>query len=149
MMAGRLDIAGHRARAEGFRAALVRWHPHCALVEVVETGETLDAAAAHLRRLLRDRPCLRGIYLGSVGSAGLVRALEDLGLSAQIRLITHELTPNRRALLGQRKLSAVIDQAPLTEVRLAGEAMARLLGRMPGRAQSVSTDIRIFMPESC
>jgi LacI family transcriptional regulator len=149
MMAGRLDIAGHRARAEGFRAALARWHPQCALVEVVETGETLDAPAAHLRRALRDRPGLRGIYLASVGSAGLVRCLEELGLSGQIRLITHELTPNRRALLAQRKLSAVIDQAPLTEVRLAGEAMARLLGRMPGTAQSISTEIRIYMPENC
>ncbi|MCY1312245.1 hypothetical protein D9M70_626500 [compost metagenome] len=73
--------------------------------------------------------------------------LERLNRARDMAIITHELTPNRRRLLKERKLSAVIDQKPLLETRLALEAMARLLGRLPGVAESAITESQIFMPE--
>jgi LacI family transcriptional regulator len=148
MIAGLLDIAGHRAREAGFRDILAERHPQCALVSVLETGEDPAVAGRMTAGAFRQDPGLRGLYHTSVGALSIVQALERIGRLADTVVITHELTPNRRRLLLERRIDAVIDQGPLFEAQLAVETMARLLGRLPGEATSVSTGIQIFMPEN-
>jgi LacI family transcriptional regulator len=62
--------------------------------------------------------------------------------------ITHELTDNRRTLLRERAIDAVIDQNPALEARVAVETIARLLGRLEGEPVTTVTDIRIYMAEN-
>lgn len=147
MMAGLLGISGQRAREAGFRAVLTDHHPACRLVTVIETGEDHAAAGRLAEVAFRNDPDLRGIYHTSVGALPIVETLERLG-RREVEVITHELTPNRAMLLRQRRISAVIDQKPVLEARQAVETMARLHGRLPGEAASISTDIQIFMPEN-
>lgn len=147
MVAGLLDNAGQRARAAGFRALLAERHPGLDLARILETGEDPAAAARVTEAALRQDPGICGIYHASAGALPIAEALDRLGRRG-MAFITHELTPNRRQLLQQRRLSAVIDQKPLLEARLAVEMMARLLGRLPGTAESVTTETQIFMPET-
>lgn len=147
MMAGFLGISGQRIREAGFRAVLTDHHPSCRLVTVIETGEDHAAAGRLAEVAFRNDPDLRGIYHTSVGALPIVETLERLGRRG-VEIITHELTPNRRMLLRQRRISAVIDQKPLLEARLAVQTMARLHGRLPGEPGSISSDIQIFMPEN-
>jgi LacI family transcriptional regulator len=78
----------------------------------------------------------------------VVSALQRLGRIENTVVVTHELTPNRRMLLKSRKINAVIDQRPFLEARLAVETVAKLLGRLPGEAVSIATDIQIFLAEN-
>lgn len=148
MVAGTLHNHGQRRRASGFRDVLRERHPDTRLVRVLETGEDGDTAGRMVEIALREQPEIRGIYHSSAGALQISQALEWSRRAHDTVFITHELTPNRRALLAARKLHAVIDQKPLLEARLAVEGMARLLDRLPGEAGSTTTEIQIFMPEN-
>lgn len=144
VLIGRFDMPGHSARANGCLEVLAERHPGMRVAEVCETGEDGGTAGQLTARALRANPALRGVYLCSTGSGEVVAAIAG----RPVAVITHELTPDRRALLRARRLQAVIDQKPMLEARLAVETMARLLGRLEGEAGSIATDIQIFMPES-
>jgi len=148
VVAGSHDITGHREREAGFRDIMTERYPECSLAVVLETGENQDEAGRVVEIAFRDDPGLRGIYHLSAGALPIVSALQRLGRIDNTVVITHELTPNRRMLLKSRKINAVIDQRPLLEARLAVETIAKLLGRMPGEAVSISTDIQIFLAEN-
>ena len=68
-------------------------------------------------------------------------------------IITHELTPDRRRLLKEGALDAVIDQNPEHEAMVAVRAMANHFGRMTKEvgndSDATRTEIRIFMRENC
>jgi LacI family transcriptional regulator len=148
ILIGRFDMPGHGARSGGFIDLLAERHPHIRVADVQETHEDRAVAAAMALRAARSNPDLRGIYLCTTGCAELVAALAPIRQARQIAIVTHELTPERRALLRARKVQAVIDQKPMLEARLAVETMARLIGRLDGEAGSIATEIQIFMPES-
>lgn len=148
VVAGSRDITGHREREAGFRDIMTERYPECSLAVVLETGENQEEAGRVVEIAFRDDPGLRGIYHLSAGALPIVSALQRLGRTDNTVVITHELTPNRRMLLKSRKINAVIDQRPLLEARLAVETIAKLLGRMPGEAVSISTDIQIFLAEN-
>ncbi len=148
MVAGRLDFPGHRARARGFSDVLAEHHPHCRVAELVETNESDAVTEERVHEALKARPTIRGIYHISVGAVGVVRSLERLGRAGDVAVITHEATPERRKLLKERRIHAVIDQKPLLEARLAVRTMAQLLGRLDGEPRSIYTDIQIFMAEN-
>lgn len=148
VLIGRFDMPGHGARSSGFIDLLAERHPTIRVSEVLETHEDKSAAAAMALRAARISPDLRGIYLCTTGCKDLVTALQPIRQTRPIAVITHELTPDRRAMLKARKVQAIIDQKPMLEARLAVETMARLVGRLEGEAGSVATEIQIFMPES-
>lgn len=148
MLRGLRENAGQRAREQGFRAVCAERFPSVALTLVLETGEDPEEAGRLVEVAFRQNPGLAGIYHSSAGAPFVVAALERLGRAADTVIISHELTPNRQALLRARKLSAVIDQKPHLEARLAVETMARLLGRLPGEAGSQTTGIQIFLAEN-
>jgi LacI family transcriptional regulator len=148
LVAGSRDITGHREREVGFRAIMTERYPGCSLAAVLETGENQEEAGRVVEIAFRDDPGLRGIYHLSAGAMPIVSSLQRLGRIDDTVVITHELTPNRRMLLKSRKINAVIDQRPLLEARLAVETIAKLLGRLPGEAVSIATDIQIFLAEN-
>jgi LacI family transcriptional regulator len=147
MILGLAGLRGHREREVGFRSVLAEFHPETRLTAVFESREDPERAGLIVQRALRDDPQLRGIYLCTTGSRAVVGSLRRLGRSDTV-LIVHELTDNRRALLRERAIDAVIDQNPALEAQLAVETMARLLGRLEGDPVTVFTDIRIYMPEN-
>ncbi|MTE01611.1 substrate-binding domain-containing protein [Paracoccus sp. YIM 132242] len=148
VLIGRFDMPGHGARSGGFIDVLAGRHPAVRVCDVLETHEDKATAAALALRAARANPDLRGIYLCTTGCSELVAALAPLRRSRPIAVVTHELTPQRRALLTTRQVQAIIDQKPMLEARLAVETMARLIGRLEGEAGSIATGIQIFMPES-
>lgn len=148
MVAGLLSLSGQRARAAGFREVLAERHPATRLAAVLESGEDGERAGRLAHRALQARPAARGLYLTSAGAGPVVAALRRLGRAEDTVLITHELTPDRRALLRERAIDAVIDQNPEWEARVAVETVARLLGRLEGEVADVFTDIAIHTAET-
>jgi LacI family transcriptional regulator len=148
MIAGLLAMVGHREREAGFRAVLAEHHPACRFAGVLESREDIDGAGHLVLDAMRANPAIRGLYHASAGARPVVEALRALGGPARIIFITHELTEDRRVLLRERAIDAVIDQDPEAEVRVAVETMARLLGRLDGVPDSTVTPIRIYTPEN-
>ena len=150
MIAGLLSIEGQKQRESGFRDVLRERYPLCRLASVLESGESAERAGLLALQVLKENPAIRGVYHASAGALEVVKALRALGREKDVVLITHELTAERRALLQQRAIDAIIDQNPEDETRMATETMARFLGRLEGEASSVITSIQIYTPgESC
>ncbi len=147
MIAGLLSLIGNEEREMGFRSVLRERHPKCRVAVVLESGERAERAGELSRDALLANPDIRGIYSISSGADGVVAALKAL-TREDVVFITHELTPDRRDLLRQGLIDAIIDQNPEFEVRTAIETMARLTGRLEGELAPTITPVHIHIIEN-
>ncbi len=97
---------------------------------------------------LKRNPNIRGVYNASAGAQAVVNALNALGKRDEIIFITHELTDDRRRLLREGMIDAIIDQDPALEVRTAVEAIAAHFGRRDRPPASLITPIHIHTIEN-
>jgi LacI family transcriptional regulator len=82
-------------------------------LEVLQSLETHGSAATLrqvVREMLANAPAVRGIYAMGDGNRALTQVLDDMGLSGQLTVICHELTPHVRMALIQGRITAVITQ---------------------------------------
>ncbi|WP_138471751.1 LacI family DNA-binding transcriptional regulator [Poseidonocella sp. HB161398] len=149
VIAGLLSMIGHEQREQGFRAVLAERHPACSVAAVVESREDSGRAGELVFRALRDRPDLRGIYNASAGSREVADAIRAAGRARDLVVITHELTEDRRKLLREGLIDAVIDQNPALEVRMAVEVLAARFGRLDKGPATTLTPVQIHMVETC
>ncbi len=147
MIAGLLSLIGNEEREMGFRSVLRERHPNCRVALVLESGERAERAGELTRDALSANAGLRGIYSISSGAEAVVAALKALKREDAV-FIMHELTPDRRDLLRQGLIDAIIDQNPEFEVRTAVETMARLTGRLEGDGPPTITPVHIHTIEN-
>lgn len=147
---GMRRIVGHEEREIGFRSALRERFPACRIVAGLESGEDRERAGEVVNEALNDHSSVRGIYNISDGNTAIVRSIRSMGLENRIVLITHELTPDRRVLLRDGMLDAVIDQNPRLEARRALEALMRHFRRADAeRPVEAYTEFNIYIRENC
>jgi LacI family transcriptional regulator len=148
MVIGLASKRGHREREIGFRSVLAEYYPDTVVAGVIETREEPDRAGLLVDRALTSAPDIRGIYHCTAGTQQVVDALRRRRQKGRTVLVVHELTANRRLLLRQRAIDAVIDQHAALEAQVAVETMARLLGRMGGDPISTVVEMRVYLPEN-
>lgn len=149
MIAGMLSMIGHEEREMGFRSVLRERHPQCRLIEVLQSLEQGERAGDLVYRTLKRNPGVRGLYNASAGAQPVVDAILALGRRDEVIFITHELTEERRKLLRDGLIDAVIDQNPEVEVRTAVEVLAAYFGRIEAPPRTTITPIQIHMIENC
>lgn len=149
VISGMLSMIGHEEREMGFRAVLRERYPQCKIAEVLESMEREERAGDLVFDALKDNPRIRGVYNVSAGAQSVVNALKSLGKSREVAFITHELTADRRRLMRDGMIDAIIDQNPATEVRTAVEALAAYFRRKDEPPASLITPIQIHMIENC
>ena len=143
-------MIGHEEREMGFRSVLRERFPGCTITDSLESGENQVRAGEVVYQALRKNPGIRGIYNISVGNAAIAKVIRSLGLAHPIVLITHELTPERRQMLREGRLDAVIDQNPRLEAQRALEVLGRHFQRIEIESQPEDyTPFNIFIPENC
>jgi LacI family transcriptional regulator len=147
MIAGLLSLIGNEEREMGFRSVLRERYPECRVAVVLESQERAERAGELVRDALTANPNIRGVYNVSAGAPVVVAALRALKRE-DVVFITHELTPDRRALLRQGLIDAIIDQNTEFEVRTAVETMARLTGRLEGASDNTITPVHIHTIEN-
>ncbi len=148
VIAGLLSMIGHEEREMGFRAALRERYPWRRISDVLESREKSERAGDLVFDALKRNPNIRGVYNASAGAQAVVDALNALGKRDKIIFITHELTEDRRRLLHEGMIDAIIDQDPALEVRTAVEAIAAHFGRRDRPPASLITPIHIHTIEN-
>lgn len=136
-------------REIGFRATLAQRYPQCRLLQVLEAQERPELAGALVARTLRSFPQVRGIYNLAAGDLEILNAAKQTRTNDRVVFITHELTPDRRSLLKEGLIDAVIDQNPELEAVTAVRVLANHFGRMADTPTSTRTAISIYMQENC
>lgn len=109
----------------GFRSLLRERFPACTIAASLESGEDQARAGEVVHQAPRSNPGVRGIYNVSAGNSAIGKVIRALGLTQTIVLITHGLTPERRAMLREGVLDAIIDQDPRLEAQRAFEVLGR------------------------
>lgn len=100
-------------RRIGFAQVLEERFPKLKLVRTPDLPPDDAGAARVLQRFLKkdvDPARVAGLYNVGSGSAGLVRALEALGISEQVAVVAHDLTEKHRSLLGAGSFAYVLHQ---------------------------------------
>jgi len=148
VIAGLFSMIGHMEREMGFRSVLSERYPRCNVSVAVESREQGERAGDLVYNALQKNPSIRGIYNASAGALTVVNALKMLGREKNVVFITHELTEERRSLLKQGLIDAIIDQDPEFETRMAIETMGFLFGRLDAAPPTTTAPVNIHMIEN-
>lgn len=142
-------MAGHEEREIGFRSVLRERNPQCAIGAALESAEDQKRAGDLVYNAFRNNPGINGIYNISAGNAAIASAIQSLGLEHRTVIITHEITPERRSMLRDGIIDAIIDQNPRLEVSRAIEVLGRHFKRIEGDVLGEYTPFHIFIRENC
>lgn len=150
ILLGLQRMAGHEEREMGFRAVLRERFVRCEIVAALESSEDRTRAGDVIYGAFRKNPDIRGIYNISAGNLAIANAIRALGLEGRTVIVTHEITPERRRLLRDGALDAIIDQNPRLEALRAIEVIGRHFKRLEGDMKfSAHTPFHIFIRENC
>jgi len=114
----------------------------------VESEESQSRAGKVVFAALCENPNIRGIYNISSGNTAILENIRKIGLAQKITLITHELTVERRKMLREGLIDAVIDQNPDIEAHRSLEILARHFGRLSPPLDAEFTPFNIYIREN-
>lgn len=120
---GWLGTQDHADKLHGFEHSVMTMAPALRLASVVEAHDDEAAAYDQTRALLVNRPDLNGIYVSTVNSLPVLRALQDAGRLGSVMVVTTDLFPALVPWIRDGTVAATLYQRPLTQGRLAVRAL--------------------------
>ena len=127
IITGDLATVDHSEKVRGFRAMLADLGSSLTLAEVAEAHDESREAYRQTCDLLARHPNLSSIYVSTSNSVPVIQALEDRGRTDKVTVIVTDLFPELVPLMRVGKVFATLYQRPLTQGRLAFEAMHRFI----------------------
>ncbi len=106
-------------RELGFRRVLREEYPALRICESIDNHDLDSDCYSNLMSLFRDGRKPLGIYNVTGGTAGVTRALEELGWQDDVFYVAHELDEVSYPLLAEGRINVVIDQELRAELVLA------------------------------
>jgi LacI family transcriptional regulator len=124
---GWLAMQDHADKLRGFESSLRSMGPSLTLGTIVEAHD--DEREGHRRALavLRGRPRLKAVYVSTVNSLPVLRAAEETGRLAGLTVVTTDLFPELVEWIRTGKVVATMYQRPLSQGRLALQALYQFL----------------------
>jgi len=124
---GWLAIQDHADKLRGFETSLRSAGGSLTLGPVVEAHD--DVREGHQRALavLRERPQLKAVYVSTVNSLPVLRAAEEAGRLSGLTVVTTDLFPELVDWIRAGKVAATMYQRPLSQGRLALQALYQYL----------------------
>lgn len=137
-------------RIAGFTNTLVSLAPALKLSAVVYGGGKHELARSEVAKAIGRTPDLAGIFVSGAGLSGAAQAVEDAGLSGQLKIVGYDVTTTNTAYLRRGTVQFLIDQDP----REQGCSAVRLLADAIFRGESVdragrNTGVRVVVPCNC
>jgi LacI family transcriptional regulator len=130
---GFLDTVDHAEKLRGFQAVVERYCPGAPPIKVVEAHDNEREAFIRTKELLSKHPELTGIYVSTANSIPVLQAIEKAGRFGKITIVTTDLFPELTALIRSGAVAATMYQRPLSQGRIAFEALYRFVveGKCP------------------
>ncbi len=130
VVSGEQLYRNHSDREMGFRSALRKDFSHLAVVGTYIGHDDVEENRALVGKMLDEHPGLLGIYNVGGGNEGIVAALNDRGVSGEIMLIGHNLTPKTRNYLLEGSMDLIIHQ---NMRRIAEQTVQTLIAKLENR----------------
>lgn len=130
VISGEQLYRNHSDREMGFRSALRKDFSHLRVVGTYIGHDDVHENRMVVGQMLDEHPGLLGIYNVGGGNEGIVAALADRGLTGEIMLIGHNLTPKTRNYLLDGSMDIVIHQ---NMRRIAEQAVQTLIAKLENR----------------
>jgi len=133
VVTGSLATEDHADKLEGFRSSIATRCGRLQISRIVEAHDDERLAYAGTKALLDESPDIGGIYVSTANSPPVLQAIEESGLAGKILVISTDLFPALVPLIRSGRILATIHQRPLTQGRLAFQALYQFLveGRCP------------------
>jgi LacI family transcriptional regulator len=127
IITGDLATVDHSEKVRGFRSMMADLGSSLTLAEVAEAHDDPREAYRQTRNLLARHPKVSSIYVSTSNSLPVIEALEERGRLGEVSVIVTDLFPELVPLMRAGKVFATLYQRPLTQGRLAFEAMHRFI----------------------
>jgi LacI family transcriptional regulator len=124
---GWLHTQDHADKLRGFETSLAREGHGVSLASIVEAHD--DEREGHRRavNLLKAHPGLRAIYVSTVNSLPVLRAIDEHAAGSPLLVVTTDLFPELAARIRAGKVAATVYQRPISQGRLAIHALYQYL----------------------
>ncbi len=141
----RTSFRGEEEREAGFRALLAELEPERPVVEVTET-DGLDTVLLRMVSVaLAEHPHLGAVYSVGGGNLAILEAFRQAGRRAD-PFLAHDLDADNRALLRQRRITAVLHHDLRADLRSACQLVLRVHGALPGPPLASPSAIQVVTP---
>ncbi len=126
VVTGDLATEDHASKLDGFRSSLLAG-AGIEIARIVQAHDDEHLAYAETKSVLREEPELAGAYVSTSNSLPVLQAIEEAGLGGRVTVITTDLFAALVPLIRSGRIAATIHQRPLTQGRLAFEALYRFI----------------------
>jgi LacI family transcriptional regulator len=99
-------------RIKGLTDAVRQGYPNVHIVSVVEIEEKDSVTYSYTKKMMKKNPEIKTIFSENVAISGVCRALKDLKLDKQVKVICFDETPTIKRLLLEGRVHAIIFQNP-------------------------------------
>ena len=119
--------ADHEQKLQSFRTSFRSFCPKGRIAAVVEAHDDATEAYRKSRSVLEQHPAVKGIYVATANSMPVIRAMEELGRTHKIKVITTDLFPAMFPHLRSSAIAATIYQRAREQGAMAFQAIVRFL----------------------
>lgn len=119
--------ADHEQKLQSFRTSFRSFCPKGRIGAVVEAHDDATEAYRKSRSVLEQHPGVKGIYVATANSMPVIRAMEELGRTHKIKVITTDLFPAMFPHLRSSAIAATIYQRAREQGAMAFQAIVRFL----------------------
>jgi LacI family transcriptional regulator, galactose operon repressor len=127
VVTGQLSTIDHAQKVAGFRRGLAEMWPDLRVDAVVEAHDHEREAYEKSRQVLTSIPGIGGVYVSTVNSIPVLRAIEDVGLAGRATVITSDLFPALAPYIRSGRVAATMYQRPSVQGQLAFRALYKFL----------------------
>jgi LacI family transcriptional regulator len=122
----------HAEKLRGFRETIERLSPG-APVEVVEAHDDKREAFVRTQQLLQKVRGVTSIYVSTSNSLPVIRAVQQAERLGKVDIVTTDFFPELEPLIRSGAVAATMYQRPLSQGRIAFEALYRFVveGKCP------------------
>ena len=137
--------ADHEQKLQSFRTSFRSFCPKGRIAAVVEAHDDATEAYRKSRSVLEQHPGVKGIYVATANSMPVIRAMEELGRTRKIKVITTDLFPAMFPHLRSSAIAATIYQRAREQGAMAFQAIVRFLTEKLQPAPQISINPAIVM----
>jgi LacI family transcriptional regulator len=123
VVTGQLGTIDHAQKVAGFRRALSEMWPELRIAAVVEAHDHEAEAYEKSRDVLTRESDIAGVYVSTVNSVPVLRAMNDVGLDGRAVVITSDLFPALAPFILSGRVAATLYQRPAVQGQLAFRAL--------------------------